>query len=424
MKIIGLADCNSFYASCEKVFCPQIADKPVVVLSNNDGIVVAMSPEAKSIGIKRGTPYFKIKSIISQNDIQVFSSNYALYADLSRRVFNIIDEMVPDIEIYSIDEVFIDFGNFTGDFEKLSLKIRNTVLHNTGIPISIGIGSTKTLAKVANRIAKKYKKFNGVFDLTSPKHVNSMKKILQTIDVEDVWGVGRKNSIKLKNKNILNAYELSIADEKLIKKMLTITGLRTQYELQGTPCIKIENSPLSKKTIVTSRSFGQNVTTKEALISVVALYTTRAAEKLRKQKSLASILYVFLRTNPFSKTPQYHNGIQINLPNPSNITNELINYATKGLDEIYKDGYQYKKAGIMLSGIEKYNKSQYILFEDKNREKMQAVTYLLDDINNKNGRDTIFFGTVKSNTATVMKRELKSPHYTTNWKEIPEVFAK
>jgi DNA polymerase V len=422
-KIIGLADCNSFYASCEKVFRPDLANSPVIVLSNNDGIVVALSDEAKRIGIKRGMALFKIKELVIKYNVAVFSSNYALYADFSSRVFKIIDSLVPEIEIYSIDEVFIDFKGVS-DIDELSHRIKDTVLRSTGIPISIGIGKTKTLAKVANRIAKKYAKFNKVFNMTSESYSNSMQKILSTIEIGDIWGIGRKKSEMLRRYNINNAYDLTLADEKLIRKLLTVTGLRTQMELKGISCIYLEESPPPKQTIVSSISFGTPITEYFDLKSAVAGFVTRACEKLRKQNSSAKIIYVFIRTNRFSQAPQYSNGISINLPQASNITTEIIDYAIQGLKQIYQSGYKYSKGGVMLAGIEHSNMAQISLFQTEQREKQAKATFITDKLNQKMGRDTVHSAMYIKNSLCATKREYKSPYYTTRWAELPEVKAK
>jgi len=421
IKAVALADCNSFYASCEKIFNPAIADKPVVVLSNNDGIVVALSSEAKAIGIERGSPLFKIKELVKKYDVQVFSSNYALYGDISRRVFDLLGDYAPEIEVYSIDEAFMNFTDVNRDLGDYCRRVRKRINRCIGIPMSIGVAKTKTLAKLASKIAKKDPALKGVLDISK---IDNLDNFLKTFPIGDVWGIGYRYATKLKSYGICTAYDFTLANENWVKKNMTVMGLRTLLELRGTPCIQIDDAIPDKKSIVSSRSFGRYITTKDEIIEAVASYATKAMEKLRKQKSATSLLYVFLRTNPFKNAQQYHNGVQINLPIPTDSTAEIINYAEAGVNQIFRDGYEYQKAGIMLSGIIPYNASQFALFDTEDREKMKKISITIDEINKKMGHNTLYYAVTGINKKWDMRREHQSPHYTTRWEDIPIVHAK
>lgn len=419
MKKIGIADCNSFFASCEKVFNPIAMQRPVIVLSNNDGIVVAMSAEAKALGIKRGTPFFKIRHLVRHSGVMVFSSNYELYGDMSKRVFDILARRVPDIEIYSIDEAFLNYHKVREDLTELNKDIRQEVLRSTGIPVSIGIANTKTLAKIANKFAKKYKKFGGVLDLTDGYN---MQRVLSAVDVEDIWGVGRRNSVKLRRNGIRTAWDLSKANEKVIKRMLTVTGLRTMLELKGIPCIEIENEPPPKKSIVSSRSFGEAITALPQLKEAVATFISRAAGKLRKQNSAAKLMYVYAMSNRFDeKAETYYAAEEIVFPIYTDLPQEMIEFGVRAAEKIFSDGVKFKKAGVMLSGIIPYDRHQTSLFESPNRSEMQAAALAMDTINKCYGANSVFFAARGTKPDWAMKRELKSPSYTTRWSDLPEV---
>ncbi|GAB1373093.1 Y-family DNA polymerase [Candidatus Kapaibacterium sp.] len=416
---IALVDCNNFYASCERIFIPKLTGKPIVVLSNNDGVIVALSNEAKALGIKGFSPLFKVRDIIEKNDVAVFSSNYTLYGDISHRIMTTLEKFSPDVEIYSIDEAFIYLdGIHTNNLEDYAREIKRTIKKWIGIPVSVGIAETKTLAKLANRRAKKNPAYEGVLNLINNPDV---EEHLKSVKVEDVWGVGRQYTKLLNCHRVYTAYDLSKANHSWIKKRMTIQGLRTVMELNGIPCIEPDYTPPDKKGIISSRSFGQYVTEKSELAEAISTYTTRAAEKLRLQKSAARVITVFLRTNPFKDTPQYHNGCQIVMQVASDFTSELIEHAIRGLEQIYKPGYLYQKAGIMLSGIIPKSAIQDSLFDSKNREQLQKATNALDKINLDYGAGSIFYASSGVRKSWSMKRELKSPQYSTRWDEIPIV---
>jgi len=416
---IALVDCNNFYASCERVFNPKLWGVPVVVLSNNDGMIVARSNEAKALGIKMGEPLFKVQDIVKKYGVQVFSSNYVLYGDMSCRVMNCLSQYSPDVEIYSIDEAFLNLKGFESrDLVKYGTDLRNTVKQWTGIPVSIGIAKTKTLAKLANHIAKKDPKFKGVLNIYYEDDVN---EFLKRTEVSDIWGVGRQYTKLLNNHNIKTAYDFIQLDDNWIKKKMTVMGLRTAMELRGIPCITLETSPSPKKAIISSRSFSKLTSNKQDIRESVAFFTSIAAQKLRKQRSAASLLTVFLRTNPFKDIPQYHNGVLVQLPLPTDSTSEMISYAMKGVEQIFREGFQYQKVGVMLAGIVPRDRNQYILFDREDRERMDKINDVIDGINKEMGAWTISFAATGTNRNWKTRADMKSPRYTTNWEELLKV---
>ena len=418
---IALIDCNNFYASCERVFNPKLKNKPVVVLSNNDGCIIARSNEAKSLGIKMGEPLFKCKSIIKSNKVNIFSSNYTLYADMSNRVMNIIKDQFLNTEIYSIDEAFISFnGKSINEIEDKFVNLRRKIYKWTGIPVSIGISSTKTLAKVANKIAKKE---SGVFFISSH---DSKEKILKELPIGSVWGIGRKLEQRFLAMGILNAYQLSKMDNKNIRKITNINILRTAMELNGVNCIDIDTSPISKKQITTSRAFSKNITELKYLEEAVSLYVSRAAEKLRFQKSKCYIITVALSTNRFDRQNIHKFLLNSHSFNSStNSTSKLISAAKKILKNIYQSGLFYKKAYVFLSGLENSESKQYTFSDDIMMiKKDDNLMKTFDKINKSFGSDTIKYANTGISRDWFMKRERKSNRYTTNWNEILKINLK
>jgi len=424
-KIIALIDCNSFYASCEKVFQPALRDKPVVVLSNNDGCIVARSKEAKKLGIPMGSPAFKIKDILSKNNVCVFSSNYALYGDLSRRVFETLYEFSPEVEIYSIDEAFVDLTDLhTNNLAELGRNMKRTIMKWTGIPVSVGIAHTKSLAKLANELGKKNEIFGGVVDFTTMTRAE-VDKYLEMVAIEDVWGVGRQYAKMLKSMGIDNARKLKYIDPMTIKQRMTVQGDRIIRELNNTPCITIKSNDEPKKVIASTRSFRYDVSDYTELKNAVAKYTARAAEKLRHDKSVASFVQIFIITNRFKKDkPQYFNNALVRLPYPTAYTPTLIKHALYCLDHIYKKGYQYKKAGVFLVGLQPNTHIQYDMFmpgKEKLRNKESVIMNIIDKINNLWGRDSIKSASEGINQKWYMRQDQKSKRYTTCWYELPLV---
>ena len=422
MPVFALVDCNNFYASCEKLFRPDLKDTPVVVLSNNDGCVVARSREAKLLGIKMGVPVFQIKAEMQRHGILAFSSNYALYADLSSRVMRTLEEMAPRVEVYSIDEAFLDL---TGIESVISLvefgqQVRERIGHWIGITVCVGIAPTKTLAKLANHAAKKYPATQGVVDLTNP---DRQRRLLALVPVDDVWGVGKRLSKRLNALGITTALDLANASPRAIRDQFSVVLERTVRELNGESCIELEEIPPTKKQIVCSRSFGVKVTQFELLREAVCEYATRATEKLRKEQQQAKVLTVFIRTSPFKDNePQYSNSASGELLIPSCDTRDFIELANHLLKRIWKDGFRYAKAGVMLSDFYDPGMFQPGLFDDvSTRSNSQQLMSVLDTIN-QSGAGKVFFAGQGTKKDWSMKREHLSPAYTTRWDQLPRVW--
>jgi len=402
-KKIALIDCNSFYVSCERLFNPKIRKKPVVVLSNNDGCIVSRSNEAKALGIKMGEPYFKAKDIIVKNNVYVFSSNYSLYGDLSRRVMRTLKRFNSDIEVYSIDEAFIDLSNFPdNEVENVAQEIRSTVLQWTGIPTSIGIAKTKTLSKVSNHIAKK--KQSGVTSLIG---VENIDPILEKVDINDVWGVGRQLTKFYHKNGIYNAKQLKNKSNTWIKKNSNVLGSRTAMELRGISCIDIEKTTSKRKSCVVSRSFGQRVEKFQELKEAVAGYCLNASEKIRSESLIAKSITVFIRTSPFqSRFGHYSNSKTIDFPIATNNSIEIVKTALTALESIFKNGYRYQKAGVMLSNLSESTGSKN-LFSSEKDEKISYLMRSIDNTNYRYGRSTLSLA-----SAGVHKRwNSKRQHY-------------
>lgn len=421
MPVFALVDCNNFYASCEKLFRPDLKDTPVVVLSNNDGCVIARSREAKSLGIKMGVPVFQIKAEMQRHGILAFSSNYALYADLSSRVMRTLEEMAPRVEVYSIDEAFLDL---TGIESAISLvefgqQVRERIGHWIGITVCVGIAPTKTLAKLANHAAKKYPATQGVVDLTNP---DRQRRLLTLVPVDDVWGVGKRLSKLLNALGITTALDLANASPRAIRDQFSVVLERTVRELNGESCIELEEIPPTKKQIVCSRSFGAKVTQFELLREAVCEYATRATEKLRKEQQQAKVMTVFIRTSPFKDNePQYSNSASGELLTPSCDTRDFIELANHLLKRIWKDGFRYAKAGVMLSDFYDPGMFQPGLFDDvSTRSNSQQLMSVLDTIN-QSGAGKVFFAGQGTKKDWSMKREHLSPAYTTRWDQLPRV---
>lgn len=408
----ALIDCNNFYVSCERVFNPALRNRPVVVLSNNDGCVIARSKEAKK-WVPMGAPFFKNRELFQQYGIISCSSNYALYGDMSRRVMATLGDYTPDLQVYSIDEAFLLLE--PRNLEKICPEIQSGVLQRTGIPVSVGIARTKTLAKVANHLAKQDK---GNFIL----YPHQEEAVLRELPVDEIWGIGRQLSDFLNRNGIRNAWEFRECGDDWIKKHMTVVGLRTAWELRGISCLELEELPPSKKAILSSRSFGRPVTELSEVAEAVASYTSRAAEKMRNQESLASYIEVFVLTDRF-KEDYYSNSMQMVLPHPTDYTPVLIHYAKWGLEKILYKGYRYKKAGIMLGGLVPAGNYQPDLFASntKLQEKQQRIMQLMDQMNQSHGRKVLRFAAEGIEQPWQMKREKCSPCYTTRWSEILKI---
>jgi len=420
--VFALVDCNNFYASCEKLFRPDLKHTPVVVLSNNDGCIVARSKEVKALGIKMGVPMFQVQDEIRKHGIVCFSSNYALYADLSNRVMTILEEEAPRLEVYSIDEAFMDLTgvDHVTDLLAFGKRVKAKVDQWTGITVGVGIAPTKTLAKLANHAAKKYPATGSVVDLMDP---DRQKRLLALLDVSDVWGVGRRITAKLKARGINTALDLANADPKSIRSEFSVVLERTIRELNGVSCLDLELVRPTKQQIICSRSFGHKVTDKQELREVIAKYTTRAAEKLRGEKRLCRVVSVFIRTSPFiSHEPQYSKTLSAELPNPTDDTRDLLEVAYVLFRRIYRAGYRYAKGGVMLADFYEHGAFQQDLFRaDNTKINSKALMNVVDKIN-QSGLGNVFFASQGVSPQWSMKREHLSPAYTTRWDELPKVF--
>ena len=414
----ALIDCNNFYVSCERVFDSRLDGKPVIVLSNNDGCAIARSNEAKALGIKMGANFFEIEELVKQHNVQVFSTNFVLYADMSMRVKGLLSQFCPEVEDYSIDEAFLDFNGFQHfDLKEHCTTIAQTVRQGTGIPVSIGVAPTKTLAKVANKFAKKYPAYNNVCLIdTEEKRI----KALQKFEIGDVWGIGRQHTRRLAAMGVQTAYDFTQLSKGWVRKNMTVTGERTWSELQGEVCFRIETVPPPKQTIMVSRSFGKMIEDETTIGEAIATYTAMAAAKLRKQRSCAAQMLVFIDTNPFrNDLPQYCQNIVIKLPVPTNSTQELIHYAMDGLKKIYRPKYLFKKAGVMMMDICSEDAVQSNLFDKVDRKKHKSLMSVLDTINDRYGRNTLKIGCMGDGKAWKIKQERLSPCYTTRLTDFP-----
>lgn len=419
---IALVDCNNFYVSCERVFNPRLEGVPVVVLSNNDGCAVARSGEVKALGIKMGEPWFKMKDIAKKHGIVALSSNYTLYGDLSARVMSILSNFSPNQEIYSIDECFLDLNGF--DPESLmdyGQKIRQTVKQGVGIPVCVGIAETMTLAKLANHCAKKdFAGKDGVCDFGRLTE-QQLSTLFASIQVSEVWGIGRRITARLSEMGINTIEDLRRADPEYIRQQFSVVVERTVKELNGIPCIELEEVGVPRQQIMVSRSFGSEVTRLEDLSESVSYFTTRAAEKLRHDGSVAASLCVFVRTNPFKEeAPQYSRSMIVPLFQPTDDTTKLVHASIQGLKAIYRSGYGYKKSGVLLMGLQPKETVQQTLFDDPAEQaRSEAMMRVMDSINRKMGQGSVTVASSGVRQRWAMRREKKSPSYTTEWNELP-----
>ncbi len=413
--MFALIDCNNFYASCERVFNPDLNGKPVVVLSNNDGCVIARSNEAKSF-VPMGAAAFKYKDVFEQNNIAVFSSNYALYGDMSARIMKMLSTYSPKIDIYSIDEAFLRFDNFKYlDFQEYGIQMKKDVTKSTGIPISIGFATTKALSKVANRIAKKFsERTKGVYIIDNEE---KRIKALKWLAIEDVWGIGRRHAKRLRKLNIRNAYQFTLLPDEWVRKNMSVVGLRLKRDLEGKPTLDLEKIK-TKKNIATTRSFDKNYSDFEQIKERVTTFSVSCAEKLRKQHSYCNTLLVFLHTNGYRKElPQYSKNIVVKLPFPSNSNIELAKFAVKGLERIFKKGFQYKKAGVIAMDITPQEQRQISLFENSD-PRHQVLMNVVDKLNHSIGQQKIKLASQNLERTWKMRQERLSLRYTTQLKEI------
>ena len=421
--MFALADCNNFFASCERVFRPDLQGKPVIVLSNNDGCAVARSNEAKALGIKMGDPYFKIRHIVEKHNVAVFSGNMALYGDMSQRVRWVLEDFAPAIEVYSIDEAFLDLRGLTGvDFDAYAKKISAECLRLTSIPVSVGIAPSKTLAKIASKLCKQYPKLRGGCYMHRPQDI---EKVLRKFPIEDVWGIGRRTTAKLHSMGVKTAWDYTQLPEYAVRKMFALTGLRTWRELRGEPCIEFEDSFEAKQSICVSRSFAKEVSDVEELVEQISNFASSMAEKLRQQRSVVTEMAVFAYTNRFKvNEPQTYGNSLVHFEHPTNDQRVIVAKAVAAAYDLYKTGYGYKKAGVVATHIVQQADVVHSLFEDtETSEREQRLTSALDVINGTFGRGAVKLA-VQGSGRIKSSSEKQSPHYTTLWDDIPKVSVK
>lgn len=418
--MFALVDVNSFYASCETAFRPDLKGRPVVVLSNNDGCVIARNAEAKRAGVKMGDPYFKQKDLFRRYGVVCFSSNYELYADMSSRVMSTLEAMSPRCEIYSIDEAFCDLTGVRNCrvLQEFGQELKDAVYQNTGLAVGVGIAQTKTLAKLANHAAKKWQRqTGGVVDLSN---LDRQRKLMAALPVDEVWGVGRRISKKLEAMGIKTVLDLADTDIRFIRKHFNVVLERTVRELRGEPCLELEEFAPVKQEIVCSRSFGERITDYDSMRQAICSYASRAAEKLRGEHQYCRFISTFVKTSPFAlNEPYYGNSASVKLLTPTQDSRDIIAAATRSLDAIWKDGHRYQKAGVMLGDFFSQGIAQLNLFDDNApRRGSEKLMEVLDQLNAKDGRGTLYFAGQGIQQQWAMKREMLSPRYTTRFSDL------
>lgn len=415
----GLADCNNFYVSCERVFDPSLEGRPVIVLSNNDGCVIARSNEAKRLGIKMGQPYYQLRELIGRENVAVFSANFVLYGDMSRRVMSLLRKNVPATEVYSIDEAFLDLTGVEADLlDEFGHRLVRTVRRHTGIPISIGIAPTKTLAKIASKLCKQYPKLNGCCYMHRPEDI---EKVLRRFPIGDVWGVGRRWVQMLERHGIRTAWDFTQLPPEWVRSRMSVVGLRMWKELRGEACIGFEQHPADKKQIATTRTFDRDIDDFEELHRRIAQYVAAAAEKLRRQHSLCGEIHVFILTNRHKENmPQYYENRLLKLPVPTDSTLELTAHAVWLLRQIFRPGIAYKRAGVILSDLRSKSGIQTDLFDATDRAKHDSLMKTVDALNDRFGRHRLVTA-AEGFEPFKMNRNHLSQQYTTDWKQIIKV---
>lgn len=421
--MFALVDVNSFYASCETAFRPDLKGRPVVVLSNNDGCVIARNAEAKRAGVKMGDPYFKQKDLFRRYGVVCFSSNYELYADMSSRVMSTLEAMSPRCEIYSIDEAFCDLTGVRNCrvLQEFGQELKDAVYQNTGLAVGVGIAQTKTLAKLANHAAKKWQRqTGGVVDLSN---LDRQRKLMAALPVDEVWGVGRRISKKLEAMGIKTVLDLADTDIRFIRKHFNVVLERTVRELRGEPCLELEEFAPVKQEIVCSRSFGERITDYDAMRQAICSYASRAAEKLRGEHQYCRFISTFVKTSPFAlNEPYYGNSASVKLLTPTQDSRDIIAAATRSLDAIWKDGHRYQKAGVMLGDFFSQGIAQLNLFDDNvPRRGSEKLMEVLDHLNAKEGKGALYFAGQGIQQQWAMKREMLSPRYTTRYEDLLQV---
>src|SRR5262245_57822691 len=420
MKAIALIDANNFYVSCERVFAPRLRGEPVIVLSNNDGCVVARSNEAKALGIEMAAPLFKAQEIVERHGVHALSSNYELYGDMSHRMMEVLEDCSPEVERYSIDEAFITLEAPDSDLlEKLGRSVKDKVYRQVGIPVSVGIATTKTLAKVASHYAKAWADLDGVFSFTE---ASVQTPVLRRTPVEEVWGIGARWAAKLRLSGLSTALHLREADESWVRARMSVTGLRIAQELRGIQCHTLDTCPSSRRGIHSTRSFGEVVESREDLRAAVSVFVARACEKLRRERMVAGAISVFVRTNRFNpEERQYAGAATLRLAPMTNLTTEIQAVAFRALDSLFRRGYRYKKAGVMLSDLSPEQSAPQPLWDAEKQARVRSLMFNVDRLNQRFGRETVQFGLFATDGKWRMKLSSRSPRYTTRWDELPKV---
>jgi DNA polymerase V len=415
--MIALVDCNNFYASCERLFQPRLQNRPIVVLSNNDGCVIARSDEAKELGIEMGAPSFLIEPVLQQHNVSVFSSNYTLYGDLSDRVMTTLSQFADQLEVYSIDEAFLNLSSFRHhNLTGYAQTIRNTVMQNTGIPVSIGIAPSKTLAKMANRLVKKRNKQLGVYCIDT---MEKMQFTLQNTLVKDIWGIGSQYTKLLNRHGFTTAWDLSRAPEEWVRKNLSVVGQRMYNELKGISCITFEEMPPKKKMVCVARGFGKVLSDKNEVMEALANFTAMVAAKLRSEQLVTNTIQIFVQTNAYrANEPQYFRSLTIRLPVATNSTNELITHARQGFETIYRPGYNYSKTGCTAMELIPATEVQANVFDTENRARNSQLMQVLDKVNRSFGKNTVRFALQGFSTRWKLRQLKLSPCYTTRIEEV------
>ena len=418
----ALADCNNFFASCERVFRPELNGKPVIVLSNNDGCAVARSNEAKALGIKMGDPLFKIRDIVEKNHVSVFSGNFALYGDMSRRVQEVLRDYSPSVEVYSIDEAFLDLDGIDADFDSYAKEISSECWRRTSIPVSVGIAPTKTLAKIASKLCKKYPGLRGGCYMHRPQDI---EKVLRNFPAEDVWGIGRRMMKRLESMGVKTAWDYASLPETTVRMLFHLPGFRTWKELKGIPCIALEDMIEPRKTICVSRSFSREITERDELCEQVANFAESAVTKLRAQHSVALEMVVFAMTNRFRENaPQVFSSSHVVIPDGTAEHRTFIRFALQGCRDLYRPGYAYKKVGVVITKLVQEEGFSHSLFSDMDAlEKESRLSSSIDSIHKLFGRGAVLLGS-QGTGEIKMSREHQSPHYTTLWADIPRASVK
>jgi DNA polymerase V len=415
ISAIALVDANNFYVSCERLFRPELRERPVVVLSNNDGCIVSRSQEAKDLGIHMAEPAFKVRDLLEAHNVAVFSSNYALYGDLSQRMFGILKAWSPELEYYSIDEAFVKLQAESADeLQEIGRTIRAQIQQQLGIPVSIGIAATKTLAKVAAFHAKKSDKANGVLNLAASPFLDLA---LQRTPIDEIWGLGRKLSAKLLGRGYDNALKLRDGKDEDLKRVLNVIGMGTVFELRGVPCFAIDHHTQPRKTVIVSRSFGAPVYEFSELASAISYHITRAGEKLRRSGQVAGALSVYIRTNRFNED-RFTGERTVRLTPKTDTTPELLHAALAALEQVYEAGRRYVKAGVMLTDLSSAAALPFRLWDNEAHERERRLVQAIDEVNARFGYDTVSYGLREKNAAWEMRQDVRSARYTTDWDEL------